>query len=304
MKRVFTVTCSALIIMGCQGSDADTDKAKRVGVNSECLTSPSPPPVKLAAQTDFQLGSPEGGYPEEAPRLASFPAFDIDATEVTNAQFAKFVQETGYITTAEKPHIASGQPAGGAVFKPPRAGQAGWWQFIAGAHWRAPEGPNSYIKGREQDPVVQVSLADAKAYAQWAGRAIPNEAQWEYAARAGVRTPYMWGSEDKQDVSTKAANIWQGAFPLENTGEDGFVGRAPIGCYPSNAYGLYDMIGNVWEWTLTPFELSPSKIDYAIKGGSFLCAPNYCVRYRAPARQPHEQDFSTNHIGFRTVSKP
>jgi len=278
------------------------DKSQEAASSLRCLTS-APSPVKLDGQRDFQLGAKERGYPEEVTRQASVKAFDIDAAEVTNAQFSKFVEETGYVTSAEKVHEPSGL-AGGAVFRVPQVGQSGWWQFVEGANWRAPEGPGSDIEGRGFEPVVQVSLDDAKAYAKWAGRSIPTEAQWEYAARAGGSTTFLWGAEDSESISAGAANIWQGKFPLENTAKDGFERRAPIGCYLANAYGLYDMIGNVWEWTLTPFEQSPSKIDYAIKGGSFLCAPNYCVRYRAPARQPHEQDFSTNHIGFRTVSKP
>lgn len=248
----------------------------------------------------YQMGSARA-YPEERPvRQMHVDAFDIDVTEVTNAQFAQFIAETGYVTSAEKTQPGF-ERSGAAVFTPPDATNPTWWRFIEGANWRHPEGPESSIEGRDADPVVQVSQADAKAYAGWAGRVLPSETQWEYAARAGSQTRYVWG-ETRTINGVEQANTWQGAFPLQNTQDDGFLRRSPVGCYPPNGFGLYDMIGNVWEWTDTIYKQGEGEPVYMIKGGSFLCAENYCRRYRPAARQPQEAGFPTNHIGFRTVS--
>ncbi len=257
-------------------------------------------------KTSFILGrsaviGSNATYPEEYERNVIVRDFDIDTYEVTNADFEKFITATGYITTAEKPQPGIGK-AGGAVFKTPTRSNPNWWQFVEGANWRNPEGPNSTIIGRKNHPVVQVSLVDAKAYALWAGRKLPTESEWEYAARAGSSSTYIWG-EERAPNGIERANTWQGAFPIENKSKDGFFGTAPVGCFEPNGYGLYDMIGNVWEWTLTEYAQSPTPNSFAIKGGSYLCAENYCARYRAPARQSQEADFSTNHIGFRTVSQ-
>ena len=240
-------------------------------------------------------------YPEERERKVDLTNYDIDTTEVTNAQFDNFIQATGYITTAEQPQPGS-KKAGGAVFRFPTDEDPNWWQFVEGANWRNPEGPNTDILGRENYPVVQISLVDANAYAKWIGRSLPNEAQWEYAARAGSNRTFIWGNELSPNGVQKA-NTWQGAFPIQNTKEDGYDMRSPVGCFEPNAFGLHDMIGNVWEWTTTKYEYTRTPNSYTIKGGSFLCAPNFCARYRAPARQAQEADFSTNHIGFRTVGK-
>jgi len=194
--------------------------------------------------------------------------------------------------------------AGGAVFELPTATNPQWWSFTEGANWRHPEGPDSSIEGKNLEPVVQVSLADAQTYAEWKGRRLPTEAEWEHAAKAGADTLYVWG-ETRAPNGEEQANTWQGAFPVKNTNKDGYFLRSPVGCYPANAYGLYDMIGNVWEWTSTPSDItSGGSTQQIIKGGSFLCAENYCRRYRAAARQPQDADFSTNHIGFRTVGTP
>jgi formylglycine-generating enzyme required for sulfatase activity len=190
---------------------------------------------------------------------------------------------------------------------------------VAGADWRHPEGPGSSIAGKDNDPVVQVSYNDALAYAHWAGRELPTEEQYEYAARGGLDgKTYAWGDELTPGGKFQA-NVWQGEFPNANTGADGFVGRAPAGCFPANGYGLYDMIGNVWKWTSTLYtatkegtmsmsDVMPStkvpsaRVMRTIKGGSFLCAPNYCRRYRPAAREGQESGFSSAHLGFRTVS--
>ena len=264
--------------------------------------------------------------------------FWIDRHEVTNAEFAEFVKATGYVTLAERgvdpkthPGMTGDLTAPGSVLfvAPVRLDRGGditqWWQYVKGANWREPEGPGSSIEGKDNRPVVHVAYEDALAYAKWRGRELPTEAQWEYAARGGREIGEEWSEAFDAD-GKPIANSWQGIFPVYNTEKDGYGGTAPVGCFPPNAYGLYDMIGNVWEWTtdwyvaghrreaaLNPsgpsmLELrvaagqAPSRV---IKGGSYLCASNYCSRYRATARQPQEVDLSAGHLGFRTVlNKP
>tara|TARA_R110000824_G_scaffold390760_7_gene587738 strand:+ start:40372 stop:41316 length:945 start_codon:yes stop_codon:yes gene_type:complete len=245
-------------------------------------------------------------YAEEAPmRMVSVDGFWIDETEVTNDAFAAFVAETGYVTVAEKP-LDPAQHAGltpdllvpGAVVfvMPNNINGSGnvtqWWQYVAGANWRHPAGPATSIKGYGAYPVVNLTYADIKAYAAWKGTSIPSEVQWEWAARGGA-------ASRPEHEQPKAANTWQGIFPVLNAADDGFAGLAPVGCYEPNGYGLYDMIGNVWEWTADLYQGNPAQ--RAIKGGSFLCAPNYCMRYRAAARQGQDIDLATSHLGFRTV---
>jgi formylglycine-generating enzyme required for sulfatase activity len=188
-----------------------------------------------------------------------------------------------------------------------------WWHLLKTASWRHPDGPGSGIEGREHDPVVDVTYADALAYARWLGRDLPDEVEWEYAARAGLDNP----TSDASVRDAKGhwrANVWQGFFPLHDSGEDGYSGRAPVGCYPANGWGLHDMVGNVWEWTRDPWQdrhavatvrttaASPDSPDRrVIKGGSFLCSTNYCTRARASSRQGQEATLPTSHIGFRTI---
>lgn len=262
----------------------------------------------------FLMGS-EQGYPEERPvREVKVGDFWIDIYAVTNAQFAAFVEATGYVTVAERgpdPADHPGIPAdrlipGSAVFHDPAAGALdpaarSWWQFTPGANWRAPEGPGSNLDSREHFPVVHVAFEDALAYAIWSGRDLPTEPEWEYAARAGgSQTRYAWGKE-LAPAGRHQANTWQGEFPLLDTGEDGYAGLAPVGCFPPNEFGIHDMIGNVWEWTT---DAVPGREGFrVIKGGSYLCAPNYCSRYRPSARQFGEADLGTGHIGFRTVRR-
>ena len=278
-----------IALQGCQKQVKDT---------SVSCPANTPATVSLVAAT-FQMGA-DGTYPEEGPaRTINVSSFNIDATEVTNTQFAAFVNATGYVTDAEKPQPGFDK-VGAAVFISPNLAQAYWWAFVEGADWRHPEGPDTSIKGHDHDPVVQISHSDAKAYAKWKGRRLPTEAEWEFAARAGSNTLYVWG-ENRVPDGKHQANTWQGAFPIRNSKMDGFELRAPVRCFPANGFGLYDMIGNVWEWTDTIYQNSAAEPIYTIKGGSFLCAPNYCRRNRASARQPQEAGFSTNHIGFRTV---
>ena len=257
----------------------------------------------------FLMGSVDM-YPEERPiRSASVDAFGISSTEITNREFAEFVTETGNLNNAEQTPDPAVHPdilpnelvAGSAVFVSPLvSGSRQWWQFVPGANWQTPEGPGSTITERQDHPVVHVSYADALAYAAWAGGDLPTEAEWEFAARAGLDgARFEWGDEPPEQGPVKA-NTWQGMFPLENTAADGHAGTAPVGCYNPNAYGLYDMTGNVWEWTHGQFNTADPNSGL-IKGGSYLCADNFCRRYRPAARQPQERDFSTSHIGFRVV---
>jgi formylglycine-generating enzyme required for sulfatase activity len=281
----------------------------------------------------FAMGS-EQFRPEEAPvRETSVDGFWIDTHDVTNAQFARFVRETGYLTTAERSAGRSGTPAGSLLFRVPETvrdlqdlGQ--WWRIEPRANWRHPDGPGSDLEGRQNHPVVHVSHQDAQAYAAWAGRTLPTEAQWEYAARGGRDgDPFVWGAEADSDDAPKA-NYWRGVFPVLNTGSKGYKSTSPVGCFPPNGFGLYDMAGNVWQWTRDAWAMPARSAgfrsvamtgqtlrvaatlaekpaaSYVIKGGSFLCAANFCMRYRPAARQPGDASTGASHIGFRTVLVP
>lgn len=260
---------------------------------------------------EFRMGS-DNHYPEEAPANSrTADSFSIKRTEVTNFEFSEFVSATGYITGAERIPDATMHPdipvehlkPGSAVFiSPKQTGLRQWWHFVEGANWRNPEGPGSTIDHRMNHPVVHVSFEDALAYAEWVGADLPTEIEWEYAARGGLGgADYEWGDHPPNDQAPKA-NIWQGAFPIENEGRDGYIGTAPVGCFASNGFGLYDMTGNVWEWTKDTFDENDENSGL-VKGGSFLCAKNFCRRYRPAARQPQERDFSSSHIGFRVVQR-
>ena len=280
----------------------------------------------------FLMGS-DDHYPEERPvhdeRVA---AFLIDEHPVTNAEFRRFVNETGHVTTAETAPAAEDFPdadpsdlvAGSLVFRPtarpvPLDDWRRWWHWTPGATWRTPEGPGSNLGGRERHPVVHVSHEDALAYAQWSGKELPSEIEWEYAARAGREpTTYAWGM-DYMPKGRAMANTWQGRFPWENLDPPGRDRTTPIGRFPPNDWGLLDMIGNVWEWTSSPWtdDHTASGSEHGsccapqgpmseedrrvMKGGSHLCAPSYCLRYRPPARQGQAVRSSTSHLGFRCI---
>jgi formylglycine-generating enzyme required for sulfatase activity len=305
--------------------------------------------MRLIESGRFRMGS-DNFYPEEAPvRIVRVDSFWIDETPVTNAQFAAFVAATGYVTLAEiapdpadypglDPELAA---AGSLVFEKTRGpvdinDYSQWWQWRSGADWRHPLGPTSSLEGLEDHPVVHIAYADAEAYARWARKALPTEAEWEFAARGGADTDYAWGDE-LAPGGAMLANYWQGLFPFANTLLDGFERTSPVRHYPANRYGLFDMIGNVWEWTSDWYALPgagdrkpvkkkagaccaipnprggrerashdpamqgsriPRKV---LKGGSHLCAENYCQRYRPAARHAQAVDSATTHIGFRCV---
>ncbi|CAM4124973.1 Serine/threonine-protein kinase pkn1 [Mycobacterium basiliense] len=281
----------------------------------------------------FRMGS-TSFYPEEAPiHTVTVRPFAVERHPVTNAQFAEFVAATGYVTLAEQPLDPALYPgvnpdelaAGAMVFRPTPGpvdlrDWRRWWDWAPGASWCHPFGPDSDIADRADHPVVQVAYPDAAAYARWAGRRLPTEAEWEYAARGRTTTTYSWGEEEKPGGQLMA-NTWQGRFPYRNDGALGWVGTSPVGRFPANGFGLVDMVGNVWEWTTTRFSphhrigQAPSPccaptgpadpgISQTLKGGSHLCAPEYCHRYRPAARSPQSQDTATNHIGFRCVADP
>jgi len=267
--------------------------------------------------------------------------FFMDKTDVTNAQFAEFVKATGYVTIAEKTPTRAEFPgappenlvAGGVVFSPPDHevplnDHFQWWSYVKGANWRHPSGPNSFIKGKEVYPVVQVAYADAQAYARWAHKRLPTEAEWEFAARGGLAgKPYVWGEKFKPEGKWMA-NTYQGHFPDQDSGADGFIGISPVGKFPPNGYGLYDMAGNVWQWTADWYRLDyyaqlakiggvarnpkgpetpldptePNEKKKVHRGGSFLCTDQYCSRYMVGTRGKGEVTTGTNHLGFRCVS--
>ena len=237
-------------------------------------------------------------YPEERPSIRlRVQGFAIQSHEVTNDQFGSFVETTGYVTAAEKALTSDDIGAGSAVFTRDAQGRNGRWLLRKGATWRTPDGPGSDLEGKRRHPVVHVTLADAQAYAIWAGGRLPSEEEWEYAASSGLADRANQFSGALDDTGKPRSNHWQGVFPVMDDAVDGFSGTAPASCYPADRNGVHDLIGNVWEWT-------DSAIDdghNVIKGGSWLCAANFCARYRPAARQPQERDFSSNHIGFRIV---
>jgi formylglycine-generating enzyme len=274
----------------------------------------------------FTMGA-ESFYPEERPvRRVAVEGFWIDRYPVTIADFRQFVADTGHVSLAERAPDPADYPGadpagvvpGSLVFQGTRGpvdmrDVRSWWSYVRGATWRHPEGPGSRIAGRQDHPVVHVGWEDATAYAVWAGKALPTETEWEYAARGGLEgAAYAWGDEP-EPAGRHMANTWQGEFPWQNLGTDGYEHTSPVGAFPPNGYGLFDVTGNVWEWTADRWSnhtTRPCCAPHAsgerferrvIKGGSHLCAPSYCLRYRPAARQGEAVDTSTSHIGFRCV---
>lgn len=297
---------------------------------------------------EFLMGSEEF-YPEERPvHRVAVDGFWMDEHPVTAATFRRFVRASGHVTVAEQALDPAGYPGadpallvpGSTVFR----GSSGpvdlddvrnWWQYVPGAYWKRPAGPGSTVNGRDRHPVVHIAYDDAEAYANWAGKQLPTEAEWEFAARGGLAgAVFAWGNEHFPGGKAMA-NTWQGQFPWENLKLDGFEGTSPVKSFPPNGYGLYDITGNVWEWTCDWFTARhPSDAQHAccipanprvtsrdgsyetasepgtriprkvIKGGSHLCAPNFCLRYRPAARQPQMVDTSTSHLGFRCIVRP
>ncbi len=282
----------------------------------------------------FGMGSADF-YPEERPvHTVHVDGFWIDEHPVTVAEFRRFVKATGHVTGAEIAPESADYPdadpellvPGSLVFRRtsgpvPLDDFRNWWSWLPGADWRHPEGPGSTVDGRQRHPVTHVNYADALAYATWAGRVLPTEAEWEYAARGGLDgAVFTWGDEFAPG-GRMMANTWQGEFPWQNLMLDRYEGTSPVGSFPPNGYGLHDMAGNVWEWTSDPFTTSHAAASQpenkgsaccspqspnveerrVIKGGSHLCAPNYCLRYRPAARQAETIDTSTCHLGFRTI---
>jgi len=292
----------------------------------------------------FLMGA-DGFYPEERPvRRVEVDGFWMDEHPVTVAEFRRFVAATGYVTVAERPLDAAQYPgADPALLRPgslvfhATAGPVDlrdvsqWWLYVPGTEWRRPLGPRASAKGLGEHPVTHVAAEDAEAYAAWAGKQLPSEAEWEFAARGGLDGAlFTWGDEFAPG-GQMMANTWQGEFPWQNLLADGFAGTSPVGSFPANGYGLFDMAGNVWEWTSDYYVARPAaQVQHACcaprnprvtsaqaslasgepgahiprrvtKGGSHLCAPNYCLRYRPAARQPQAIDTSTCHLGFRCI---
>jgi formylglycine-generating enzyme len=292
----------------------------------------------------FAMGS-DRHYPEEAPaHRVSVDGFWMDRTTVTNDQFARFVEATGYVTLAERAPDPAAYPdakpellvPASTVFRQPKQrvdlrNHYNWWTYLPGANWRYPRGTGTSIKKLGRHPVVHVAWEDVQAYAAWAGKQLPTEAEWECAARGGLDgAEYVWG-DAFMPKGKPMANTWQGEFPIQNLLLDGYQWTAPVGSFPANGYGLYDMAGNVWEWTGDWYQ-SHAELEHTcctmdnprggapersydpaisarvprkvIKGGSYLCAPNYCRRYRPAARSPHAVDTATCHLGFRLIIRP
>lgn len=295
----------------------------------------------------FLMGSNDF-YPEERPaHRVTVDGFWMDEHPVTNAEFRRFVKVTDYQTVAERSPNPDDYPGvdstllvpGSLVFRQPARPVSlkdyrVWWSYVPGSCWKHPEGPTSTLGGRDRHPVVHIAYADAEAYARWAGKVLPTEAEWEFAARGGLEgATFVWGDEFAPGGRMQA-NTWQGEFPWQNLKADGYEGTSPVGTFPPNGYGLYDMAGNVWEWTCDfftprhPDEVVKScciphnpRVEFAaqsgtqndpgdsiprkvVKGGSHLCAPNYCLRYRPAARQGEAVDTSACHIGFRCIVRP
>ncbi|QDU82307.1 Serine/threonine-protein kinase pkn1 [Polystyrenella longa] len=314
-------------------------------VDSDAPPGDAPPGMVWIPGGEFTMGIEDRRFRDTTPlHKVKVDGFWIDKTEVTNAQFKEFVDATDYVTVAERKPTQEEFPgappenlfAGSVCFSPP-AGQVPldnhlqWWNYVAGTSWKQPEGEGSNLEGRENHPVVHVAYEDALAFAEWAGKQIPTEAEWEYAARGGLeQSKFGWGDEFQPD-GEYMANTFQGIFPNENTSQDGFVATAPVGSFPENGYGLSDMAGNVWEWTSDWYRndtylerarhedlsvnpkgpsqeesfdpMEPGVQKRVQKGGSFLCTDQYCTRYVPGGRGKGEPSTGTSHTGFRCIKK-
>lgn len=321
------VTCMSYGIPSRAAAVAEVERS--VGLGSDDV-----PMVYIPGGT-YLMGSDE--FPDTRPvHKVTVDGFWIDVHEVTNAQFARFVAATGYQTVAERPLNPEDYPTvpldmlqpGSAVFSPPQQAVSldnplQWWKYVPGANWRHPEGPGSSIEGRENEPVVHIAYEDALAYAKWAGKRLPTEAEWEFAARGGRKSSrFYWGDELKPG-GRWVANVYQGEFPVKDAAEDGFQGVAPVMSFAPNPWGLYDMEGNVWEWCSDYYRpdyyqnspnknpkgpadsydpMEPGAVKRVQRGGSFLCNERYCVRYVAGSRGKGEVSSGSNNLGFRCVS--
>ena len=301
----------------------------------------TPSPTVPIPAGEFVMGNDAGAPDEKPAHPVTLSAFRMEATEVTNARFAAFVKATGYVTVAERQpdpkKYPDANPAllkpGSAVFKPVKASfdprtwdtpHPPWWGYVEGANWKRPTGPGSNLKGKMSHPVVHIAWEDAVAFAKWAGRRLPTEAEWEYAARGGKdKMEYCWGSEKQGTDGKWFANTFQGDFPSHDTGADGFKGLAPVKQYAPNGYGLYDMSGNAWEWCADWYdsayyaksprvnppgpetgELDGGQPQRVRRGGSYLCDDGYCRRYVPNARDKNPEDSGASHTGFRCVQEP
>lgn len=347
-NKAFTLLWTMILAVSCNSKEnigkVENHASQVEVVNSQKSDLPVGEMV-LIPEGHYEMGgNNEQADPDEFPKHSvKVKSFWMDAHEVTNKQFMEFVNQTGYVTVAERPidweelkkQVPPGTPKpadeilqpGSMVFHPtngpvPMNNPGQWWHWVTGANWKNPEGPNSNIDNKLNHPVVHVSYEDANAYAKWAGKRLPTEAEWEWAARGGLEDPiYPWGNEPAINASSKA-NFWQGMFPYEDRGEDGFRGTAPVMTYSANGFGLFDMAGNVWEWcedwyhfeaygmkgkdmasgpaeSLDPQEPRISK--RVVRGGSFLCNDSYCSGYRVSRRMKSSEDSGLNHTGFRCV---
>jgi formylglycine-generating enzyme len=342
-----SAVCATLLAANGAANAAGADGAKSSATDAPTVSTngwpakPWPDGMVWIPGGEFWMGSDEPDFGDARPwHRVYLDGFWMDKTELTNEQFAKFVKATGYVSIAEHTPRAEDYPgappenlvAGSVVFTPPNESvpldnHFRWWKYVKGANWRHPGGPESELKGKEKHPVVHIAYDDALAYCKWAGKRLPTEAEFEFAARGGLdRKAYAWGDEFKPGGKWMA-NTFQGHFPEKNTGEDGFIGTAPVGSFPANGYGLYDIAGNVWEWcsdwsrpdyyqTLAdaggaarnpqgPVDsvdpLEPGTKKRVHKGGSYLCTDQYCKRYMPGGRGKGEPDTGTNHLGFRAV---
>ncbi len=320
--------------LGFWQTDESTARAYPPKLNRSTAPGPVPDGMVWVPGGSFWMG--DNNFPDAQPEhLVYVDGFWMDQFEVTNAQFARFVEATGYRTIAERPPDPREFPdvppeelrPGSIVFKPPDQAvplddALQWWTYMPGANWRHPEGPESSLEGREKHPVVHIAWHDAVAYCEWASKRLPREAEWEFAARGGLdRQRYCWGNE-LRDGGRWRSNIWQGHFPNQNTAGDGFVATAPVGSFPAGGYGLYDMSGNVWEWCADWYRhdyyehglarnptgpdssfdpLEPNQPKRVQRGGSFMCSDQYCKRYVPGARGKGEPSSAASHIGFRAV---